>query len=254
MKITALQFEIKDGAAEENLATALRLLREAPGADVYLLPELFTSGYAFSEWERIADEHTPRAVAELEHVARAKSGIIVSGMISRTASDRLANRAWAVGGEQPITYDKAHLIAAFREPELLECGASSCLTEIAGAKTHISICFDLRFPELYRAAAKAGAEIFLVISEWPSVRGEALRTLARARAMENQAFVALCNRTGCAADGTGFGGASAIFDPQGVVLAEAGEREAICTAEVNVNAARELRQTFPVLGLSRAWE
>jgi predicted amidohydrolase len=91
----------------------------------------------------------------------------------------------------------------------------------------LSICFDLRFPEMYRLDALDGCRLFLVVSEWPGARAGILRTLAVARASENQAYLALCNRTGVAADGLTFDGGSAFIAPDGTVLAEVGTEERV---------------------------
>ncbi|MEO8727421.1 MAG: nitrilase-related carbon-nitrogen hydrolase [Acidobacteriaceae bacterium] len=251
MRATCLQLEIHDGEMEANLASALGLLSTAPASDVYLLPELLTTGYAFELWERAADEHTPMAVERLQAAARERNAVIAAGTIARNEGGKLVNRHWVVRPEAIEYYDKIHLIAAFREPELLAAGDEALLTSIAGARAHVSTCFDLRFPELYRAAALDGAEVFLIISEWPSKRGEALITLARARAMENQAYVLLCNRTGDALDGTAFDGRSRTIDPEGQVIADAGICQGFCTAEIDSSHVRKLRAGFPVLAMSR---
>ncbi len=251
MRATCLQLEIHDGEMEANLSSALELLSAAPASDVYLLPELFTTGYAFALWEKAADEHTPPAVERLQAAAREHGAVIAAGTIARNEAGKLVNRHWTIRPESFEHYDKIHLIAAFREPELLAAGNRSLITSIGGAHTHVSTCFDLRFPELYRAAALDGAEVFLIVSEWPSKREEALITLARARAMENQAYVALCNRTGDALDETKFKGHSRIIDPEGEVIAEAGSSQGFCSAQIDAERVRKLRADFPVLAMSR---
>jgi omega-amidase len=251
MRITAIQSEIRDGEAEENLRRALEGLNTAPASDVYLLPELFTTGYAYDQWDDAADHHTPDAVERLRAVAGEKDATLFAGMIARNGQGKLANRLWLLRGNSVEHYDKIHLIAAFREPELLACGTQSLMTSIGDVRIHASVCFDLRFPELYRAAALDGAEVFLIISEWPAKRMEAFLTLARARAMENQAYVALCNRIGDAQDGTSFTGGSQIIDPEGNVIAQAGSGTGSCSAEIDAERVRKLRRDFPVLQMSR---
>lgn len=251
MRATTLQLEIHDGEMEANLASALALLASAPTSDVYLLPEMFTTGYAFSLWNEAADTHTPLAVDRLQDAARERQALITAGTIARDAVGKLVNRHWIIRPESIEHYDKIHLIAAFREPELLTRGTQSVITNIGDTRAHVSTCFDLRFPELYRAAALDGAEVFLIIAEWPSKRDDALVTLARARAMENQAYVALCNRTGDALDGMAFGGHSRIIDPEGKIIAEAGSSQEWCSAEIEVEWIRKLRSDFPVLPMSR---
>jgi omega-amidase len=254
MRITALQIEIHDGAPEANLSAALNALATAPQSDIYLLPELFTTGYAFAVWDEAASQHTPVVVQKLQQAARERDAAVLAGTIARNDDGRLVNRLWFVTPHEVRHYDKIHLIAAFREPELLVRGLHPLLVNWKGTQTHASICFDLRFPELYRAAALDGAEVFLLISEWPAKRSDAFVALARARAIENQAWMVLCNRTGTAADGTVFDGRSQIIDPEGNVVAEAGSGVGFCSAEINADQVREFRSAFPVLEMSqRGW-
>jgi len=107
------------------------------------------------------------------------------------------------------------------------------------------ICYDLRFPELCRVLALSGAKVLFIPAEWPRQRTEQLRTLLSARAIENQMFAALCN--GCGeAYGTEFGGKSAIVDPLGNVLAEAGEGEEIIFSSIDLEAQKRIRKELPV--------
>jgi omega-amidase len=254
MRITCGQLAIHDGRLDLNLQHGLDLLENAPQSDVYLLPELFTTGYAFSVWEEAADRHTPEVVRALKQLAVKRDAAVMAGTIARNEQGQLVNRLWWLSPNGDSHYDKAHLIAAFREPELLARGTELFLSPHGEAKLHGSICFDLRFPEMYRAAAIDGAEALLVISEWPAKRQEPLVTLARARAMENQAWLVLCNRAGDADDGTAFAGGSMIIDPEGVVVAEAGAEHGYCSAEIDIKRVHDLRENFPVLSMSRrAW-
>ena len=252
MLVTAIQMEIRDGEMDWNLAHALDLLRDAPKSDMYLLPELFTTGYAHRTWEQAADAHTSVVLAKLGEVAKARGAMIIAGTVARNTRGKLVNRLWEVDGTgEPQHYDKIHLIAAFKEPELLERGNAPCLREIQGLKSHFSLCFDLRFPELYRCGALDGAETFFIISEWPAKRAELMVALARARAIENQAFVVLCNRTGMAKDRTEFDGRSQIIGPEGEAIAVLADGEGYCTGNVDGARVRDLRERFPVLEWSR---
>lgn len=254
MRVTAVQMEIEDGAPDRNLARALGALQSSAPSDVYLLPELFTTGYAYDSWDAAADQHTPQAVRRLQSFCADRDCSVLAGMISRHPDGRLVNRLWWLDADTTAHYDKAHLIAAFREPELLLRGESPLIVDSAGACLHASVCFDLRYPEFYRAAALDGAEAFLIISEWPAVRMQALRTLALARAIENQAWVVLCNRTGTAKDGTEFSGGSMVIDPEGNVVALLGSEVGTCSADLDFERVRSFRDKFPVLAMSRrAW-
>jgi predicted amidohydrolase len=110
-----------------------------------------------------------------------------------------------------------------------------------------AVCYDLRFPELFRRAAGGGAELLAVIANWPVAREGHWATLLAARAIENQAYVAGCNRVGADGNGLVHSGRSRIVDPRGEVLADAGGEETIIRAKVDVDALREYRRKLPFL-------
>ncbi len=246
LRIALVQLEITDGDGPANLARAQGVLRNAPAADLYLLPELWTSGYAHGSWERQAHTFTAQVLDTLAALARERSAWIGGSLISPSGA-RLANRFWLLPPDgEPVTYDKAHLFAPMGEPGRLEAGAGRVRASINGWTAALSICYDLRFPEMYRLDALDGATLFLVPAEWPAVRAETLRVLARARAIENQAYVALCNRVGRAADGTVFGGGSAVIAPDGTVVAEAGATATVVVATLDAAAVAAARAHLPV--------
>lgn len=252
LRIALVQLAVVDGAPEKNVAHAAAMIATAPAADLYLLPELFTTGYAHATWEDVARTQTPFTVAALRAMAESRRAWVGGSIVSRT--DRgLTNRFWLMGpnGAPAVTYDKSHLFAPMAEPEHLVGGTARVRTTLGtGAKAidaALSICFDLRFPEHYRRDAVDGAQLFAVVSEWPHPRGEALRLFARARAAENQAYLALCNRVGPAADGTSFCGGSCIVSPTGEVLVDAGEEETVVVGEVDASVVDRYRREFGVL-------
>ncbi|MBQ4615168.1 MAG: carbon-nitrogen family hydrolase, partial [Mailhella sp.] len=141
--------------------------------------------------------------------------------------------------------DKVHLFRLMDEDTFLAPGRQVSLFELHGMPCSPVICYDIRFCELPRRLAVQGAELLFVSAEWPSPRAEHWRTLLRARAIENQIFVAACNRCGVT-DGTVFAGRSAIIAPDGSVLAEAGTGEEIIWADIDANAVRHMRDLIPV--------
>src|SRR5690606_6307419 len=108
------------------------------------------------------------------------------------------------------------------------------------------ICYDLRFPEAFRLATKQGAEMFVVIANWPTARVEHWLTLLKARAIENQAYVIGCNRVGRDPKVV-YPGRSVIIDPRGNVLADAGGDPGVISSSIDAAALREYRKTFPAL-------
>jgi predicted amidohydrolase len=246
--------EIADGQVRDNLDRALALVHGAPRAEVYLLPELWSTGYAHDTWRRSAAEDSPALCKALQRLSTESGAAIGGSMVSLDSAGRLTNRFWlfAPGGGRPAIYDKGHLFSPLREDHFLAAGTSRVRVPIAGWTAALSICFDLRFPEMYRRDALEGADLFLVVSEWPAARAAALRVLASARAIENQAFVALCNRVGTAADGLAFGGGSALFAPDGSTIVDAGMDEQVVVGTVDRALVTSAQTLAPVLELRRA--
>ena len=253
LRVALIQLAICDGQPAVNLEHAAASIRSAGPADLYVLPELWTTGYAHDTWARVADQETPAIVESLAALAAERGAYIAGSMISRNERGALVNRLWLVppDGAAPVHYDKGHLFAPMGEDRYLSPGDRRVVASLGGWRAGLSICFDLRFPEMYRADALDGAELFLIVSEWPAARAEAQRVLARARAIENQAFVVLCNRVGTAADGTRFDGGSVVVAPDGSILADAGGDEGIARATLDVDAIRALRRQMPLLELRR---
>ena len=251
MRVAVVQMQVVDGDPAVNLLRAAELINANPGAALYVLPELWTTGYAHACWSDAARNSTPDICDDVQALAESSHAWIAGSMISHNAEGHLVNRLWVFSpiGESPIFYDKGHLFRPMQEHQHLVAGKYRVRHCIGDVEAALSICFDLRFPEMYRRDAVDGAEMFLVVSEWPHPRSETLRALARARAMENQAYLVLSNRVGKALDGTEFCGGSMIVAPDGAVLADAGEVETVIFAEIDAAKVREIRGAFPVLGL-----
>lgn len=262
LRIALVQLAITDGDVADNVQRAAALIRGAPAADLYLLPELFTTGYAHATWASVARDQTPAVAVALQRLASERDAWIGGSMIAETAAGGLANRfhlftpadGGSLGALPATTYDKAHLFPPMGEPGRLTGGATrvrSCIGRgTAAADAALSICFDLRFPEQYRLDAVDGATLFVCVAEWPHPRSETLRLLARARAAENQAWLALCNRVGPSTDGASFCGGSCVIAPDGTVVADAGEAlDVVTIATIDVGAARRARDAFAVLPL-----
>ena len=148
-------------------------------------------------------------------------------------------------GEQLVDYTKIHPFSYGAEAEHYVGGNELQFTEVKGVPVAPMICYDLRFPELTRALALRGTDMLFVVSQWPEARISHLKTLCAARAIENQVFLVNCNGCGSAGQ-TRFGGNSAVYDPWGQVIAQAGSEETTFGAECDFSTLPSLRNTIPV--------
>ena len=250
MKISCIQMNVRAGNPEENVSRAERLIRKAAKhrPDVILLPELWNTGFAPGKIDpALADDDGARTKAFCAGLAKQLGINLVAGSVLTRKSGMLYNTAYVFDrtGDCIAEYDKTHLFSPSGEGEAYTAGEQIVTFMLDGVDCGIMICYDLRFAELARAMALSGAKVLFIPAEWPRQRTEQMRTLLRARAIENQQFAALCNGCGTAF-GTQFGGSSAIVDPFGNLLAKAGQRETIITAEIDFSMQEKIRQSLPV--------
>jgi predicted amidohydrolase len=149
-------------------------------------------------------------------------------------------------GRALLHYAKNHLFSPAGEPRAYQPGRGIAVAEVGGLQSSAFICYDLRFPELWRHAAVAGAELMILSACWPHVRQAHWRALAIARAIENQAFVVACNRVGQEPNAT-YAGGSLIIAPDGEILAEAGSEKMALFADIDPERVRAWRARFPAL-------
>ncbi len=251
MELCALQFDLAWEDREANFATVSQALDSArpalaPGS-LLVLPEMFSSGFSMNV-SQAAD--TPAAETEtfLAGLAR-QHGIYVLGGLSRQLPDGTgANEALAFSPDGTLLgrYRKIHSFSPAGEAQAFTAGSAIVTFPWNGFTVAPAICYDLRFPELFRAATAAGADLFCVIANWPDRRQQHKTILLRARAIENQAFVLGLNRSGSDPH-FNYAGASAIIDPHGEVLAEAGAAPTLLRATISAETAAAWRAQFPAL-------
>ena len=244
-----------------NLADLEAKVREAAskGAAFIALPEacefLHPDNAAFRAHAVPVGES--RAAALMAKLAReTKTWLLVGSLSLRNGAEKLANRSllFTPEGAVKATYDKIHLFdAAVEKKESLESriyerGDTAVVVDIGVAKIGLSICYDLRFPHLYRALAAAGAEILLVPSAFMKVTGEAhWHTLLRARAIENGCFVLAPAQCGSPHAGRESYGHSLIVNPWGEVVADRGLEPAVLIADLDLSEVERARKRIPSL-------
>jgi predicted amidohydrolase len=236
-----------DEPLDARVDRAADLVRAQTGSDLVLLPELWPQGgFAYRSW---ADQAQPvdGSVVESMRKAAADLGATVhmGSFVERGADGRLYNTSVLLSGTGDLlaTYRKIHLFGFGEgEPVLLGAGNDVVVHEKLGLAT----CYDLRFPELFRALLDRGAEVVLLVAAWPAKRVHHWRLLAQARAVENQSYVLACNTAGTHA-GYEMGGGSVVVDPWGAVVAEAGTGEEVLVVDLDLSTVASTREAFPIL-------
>ena len=248
-----------------NLQTADRLVRgaAADGATLVLLPEKWMVLGAGEDLRAGAEALDGPAVTWARETARELGIDLVAGSVSERVGgqEKLRNTSLHIGpdGEIRATYRKIHMFdvevdgTAYHESEHEEPGDEPVLSATAsGVELGLSVCYDVRFPELYRVLAVRGARILLVPAAFTlATTREHWATLVSARAIENQCFVVAANQIGEHAPGLRSGGRSMIVDPWGVVLATAPDSETVITADLDLTAQDTVRERFPSLANRR---
>jgi predicted amidohydrolase len=226
----SIQFNVGMGEVDANLQKALAGLRRARQKDARLavLPEMWSTGYDYKRLAALAEE-TPRVISALRQLT-AELEMVVVGSLAEKEGGTIYNTAWVIDrGEVAGSYRKLHLFSTMGEDRFLGAGDRTLVVPTSVGRLGVAICYDLRFPELFRKLALEGAEILCMPAEWPKPRQEHWRTLLRARAIENQLFVAAANC--CGPQGKlDFFGMSLLISPRGDILAEGGETETELTA------------------------
>ena len=211
-----------------------------------LLPELWLQGY---DLERAAEWAAPLGkggFAQTGALAR-EFGLHVAGSLLERHAAGVSNTAVLYGPDGDLlgAYRKVHLFRLMQEPRYLVAGDHATLCPTPWGPTGLAICYDLRFPELFRAMALAGAVLFVVPAQWPVRRVEAWLLLARARAVENELIVAACNRVGSDGEVT-FPGRSLVVDPWGNALAEGDDQERLLIAQADLREVHKARRYLTI--------
>jgi predicted amidohydrolase len=250
MRVSILQLEIHDRPRPDTLRHVLTLLDRTRGSDLVLLPELWPTGYySFARYHEDSETIDGPTVTALQAMARDLGVYLFTGSFVERDGDGLYNTCLLLdsSGQVIARYRKMHLFGhQSEERRQLRPGREVVVVPTPWGKAGFAICYDLRFPELFRRMIDAGAEFFLVAAAWPVVRRESWLLLNRARANENLAFVFACNAAGTN-QGTTAAGHSLIVDPLGKVLAKGPDGEAIISADVDLAAVQQIRKDFPAL-------
>lgn len=249
MNIACVQFDIaweNKAANFEKVAALLRATDVARGSLV-LLPEMFATGFSMNV-AAIAEEQGGVTEQWLANTAREFGVFLMAGHVTRGGDARGRNEcvAFAPDGRLIARYRKLQPFTLAGEGACYEPGDAPLIFTCHDVTVAPFICYDLRFPEWARAAARSRPQVMTFIANWPTRRVHHWCRLLQARAIENQCFVAAVNRIGTDPL-TSYPGRSLIIDPHGEILCDAGDREAVIQATLDLAALAEYRRGFPAL-------
>lgn len=244
MRITILQRDIEWCDSVVNLRRASEAIDRNPGSDLYVLPEMFSTGFCTVP-NGVAEGENGPSLRWMQRKA-AEVDAAIAGSVAVEVEGRFYNRFYFVKPDGEVTYyDKKHLFTYGGEHLRFTAGEERCVVEFRGVRILLEVCYDLRFP--IWARNRGDYDMILYVASWPTPRISAWSALLVARAIENQCYVAGVNRVG-EDPSCKYNGASVVIDPYGATIAECvlGE-ECEATAEIDLDALEAFREKFPVL-------
>ena len=249
MKIVCCQLDIVWENKIANHKKVLSLLSGAsvPPGSLVVLPEMFATGFSMNV-AAVAEGPDAPTQTFLARTARELRAWVLGGVVTASKAGRGRNEAvlYSPEGTEVLRYCKMQPFTVGGEAKHYEAGQQILTFPWNGFTVAPFICYDLRFPELFRAGMRRGAQMFVVIASWPVARAHHWVTLLQARAIENQAYVVGVNRSGTDPNFT-YPGRSLIVTPGGEIVADAGSAEGVISAECNLDELLAYRKKLPFL-------
>ena len=251
--LTLVQMDCLFGDPAGNFERAEAFIGDAAGrgSDLVVLPEVWHSSIDLANAEAYASPVAAEAgddgwFGRFATLAR-DNHVWLTGSMLESQGDQFYNTMvlYSPEGRLAATYRKMHLFRLMNEEKYLAPGETGAMHELPWGCAGLAICYDLRFPELFRRYALEGARLMILPAAWPHPRRMHWRTLLRSRAIENQCFVAACNRVGTV-DDVSFFGSSGVIDPWGETLVEGGETEALLTVRIDLDTVEATRAKIPI--------
>ncbi len=248
LTISLAQLEWIFGDPDGNYLFADRSVRDAAenGSDLVLFPELWASGFDLGNAGKYASPIDQGWFEKMRSLA-IHYKIAVGGTLLEDSGGKYFNTfaLYDHTGTCLGSYRKIHLFRMLEEDRYLKQGEKIEVVETPWGKLGLAICYDLRFPEVIREYCLQGAELILLSAEWPAKRIGHWEILLKARAIENQVFIAAVNKVG-SSQGAPLGGTSMVLDPMGEVLVQGGDQAALLTAEIDLEKVQKTRHWMPV--------
>lgn len=280
MKVACIQMDVLHCRKQENLEKALYMALEAvnKGAEIIVFPEVFSTGFCYEHLDYAAETLPSPILENLACFSEANDCVIIGSIIEKVASENISVIKKTIDAENKKTTSSKNSIALnSTDNSILYCNLGFCFESgaLAGSyrKTHLfkdenqyfsrgnsiepinlkkhnlkigfQICYELRFPEVARKLTLAGSDILITVAAFPNPRAEHWKTLAKARAIENQIPHIACNQIGSAPDGTYFGN-SMIIDAWGEIKADAGDYECVIVYDLDISRKDEIRKAIPI--------
>lgn len=254
LKLSLAQMDVATAAPEENLAKAEGWMREAAqaGSQLVCFPEMWTTGFNWSYNAEHAREHQS-VIERVASLAQRHSLWVAGSMLALNEENRVSNTLFVFDpmGNRAATYRKAHLFTLFKEDEHMARGTALTMLDAPWGNTGMSICYDVRFPELFRSYVLQGVRLQLLPAAFPYPRLEHWKILVRARAIENQFFIIAPNQVGKEQTRSGelhYFGHSMVVDPWGEVVVEADDQfEGLVHATIDLEKVDEVRNYLTAL-------
>lgn len=258
LKILAIQMSSKIGDKETNFHNVMELIHKniKKGTDIVILPEVWTVGWKPSEFKASAEDLADSETIEfLSEIAQCYDTNIIGGSFITVKDGKYYNTCPVINrdGELVATYDKMHLFSYYGcdEGKFVESGKAPALIDIDGVKIGLTICYDIRFPEIYRAYRKAGADLLINMAAWPMKRAVHWEALSKARAIENQCYMVALTQSGIIEGDEANLGHSRIINYDGEIISEIKENnnegEGAMFAQLKFDEMYEFRNKCTVL-------
>lgn len=248
MKVTILQTDIEWGIPEENIRRAELLMAQKPDSDLYVLPEMWSTGFATEPFGIAEEETSSKALAWMKSKAKALD-CAICGSLAIVVDGKYRNRHYFINGRKGVLeyYDKHHLFSYGHEDQFYTAGDKHLVVDYEGFRFLLLTCYDLRFPMWSRYCDKHPYDAIICVANWPESRQNAWQILTRARAIENQAYLIGCNRVGND-NYNHYRGCSAIISPIGKTLAKCKVNEQDCASfHLDFESLNQKRTKFKVL-------
>lgn len=247
MKITLLQTDIVWNDTKENMRRVERLMNDSPASDVFVLPEMWNTGFLVDPNVSCLEGDCGQALRFIQNQANRFDAAVAGSVAMAEGEGKLRNRFYFVlPGGRVYYYDKHHLFTMGGEDKYYEAGCQVTEVKWRGVTFRLSVCYDLRFPTWLRNKAQSPYDVLMCVASWPQSRQQVWDVLLRARAIENQCYVVGVNRVGTDPS-LSYAGGSAVIDAKGCELVKLGRDAGTETIELDLESLRTFRRNFSVL-------